>query len=318
MRRFPLPRPAAFRPSLLAPALWAWAAMAAVGGCGSKVDAGETNAEYGDGDGDGGSSSGSSGGGGSASNSGTGNSASTTVGTSAGTSMSTTDDTAADTMSFIGQPDDGNVEAMCDPGLQDCPKGQKCTSFVSTPGGRTVDSTHCVDVSGDHVFGEECTRVEGDDDCAAGFFCMTDVSGHTGMGICLEFCVVNQPCENGGECFPFNDGALPLCEVTCDPLVQDCTPGQGCYAAFNNFVCAVPGAPDGMGGDGDPCATIQGCSPGLICRTGTNGCASDSGCCTPVCDLADDQCTDPAEDCIQALDDPPPNLQGVGYCGVPA
>jgi hypothetical protein len=219
---------------------------------------------------------------------------------------------------FIGEADNGVVEAQCDPGMQDCPRGQKCTSYVSTPGGKTVDATHCVDIMGDVQFGEVCERIEGNDDCAAGLFCMTDVSGHTGMGVCLEFCVVGEPCEYGGECLAFNDGTLPLCEEFCDPLLQDCPGEQGCYAAFNTFVCAMPGPVEGMGQDGATCATIQGCNPGLICRTGTDGCPSDSGCCTPICDLSGDpdQCAQP-ESCIGALDDPPPSLQDVGFCGIP-
>jgi hypothetical protein len=247
---------------------------------------------------------------------------SSTAATTASTTMTTdaTDpDSGDDGSGFLLQPDGGVIMPMCDPGLQDCPRGQKCTSYVSTPGGQTVDSTHCVDVSGDAQFGEECTRVEGDDDCDAGFFCMTDVSGHVGEGICLEYCVPMQPCDNGGECFPFNDGQLPLCQTLCDPLIQDCVGGQGCYAAFDSFACAIPGPVDGNGADGDTCATIQGCNPGLLCKTGTDGCSTESGCCTPVCDLTGDgsECTAPDE-CIPALDDPPPTLVDVGFCGVPA
>ncbi|MEM6994161.1 MAG: ribulose phosphate epimerase, partial [Myxococcota bacterium] len=113
---------------------------------------------------------------------------------------------------------------------------------------------------------------------------------------------------------------LPVCEVTCDPLLQNCAAGQGCYAAFENFVCAVPGHDDGSGGDGDECATVQGCQPGLLCRNGTDGCNEGSGCCTPVCALSNggSECMNPAEECVAALDAPPPGLADVGYCGVPA
>ncbi|MCX4245871.1 hypothetical protein [Paraliomyxa miuraensis] len=233
-----------------------------------------------------------------------------------GVTSNVDDDTAG---SFL-LPPDGGVVGQCDPYLQDCPKGEKCTSYVATPGQETVDATKCVPIIGDDLWGEACERFEDNDTCAPGYFCMTDVSGHTGMGTCLEYCSVEVPCENGGECFPFNDGVLPVCEVLCDPILQDCPAGQGCYAAFDNFVCAMPGAPAGQGGDGDPCYTIQSCDPGLICRGGTAGCPMDGACCTPVCELSGppDQCTDPAEDCVPALDDPPPGLQDVGYCGVPA
>ena len=224
------------------------------------------------------------------------------------------DDTGA---SFL-MPPDGGVVGQCDPYEQDCPKGEKCTSYVQTPGGATVDATKCVPIIGDDLWGEPCERMAENDTCAAGFFCMTNVSGNTGMGTCLEYCSPEQPCEFGGECFSFNDGALPVCEITCDPILQDCPAGQGCYAAFDNFVCALPGAPDGQGADGDPCNTIQSCNPGLICRGGTANCP-EGACCTPVCELSGpaEQCEDPSEQCIQALDDPPPGLMDVGFCGVP-
>jgi hypothetical protein len=217
-------------------------------------------------------------------------------------------------------PPDGGVGTQCSPPMQDCPKGEKCTSYVSVPGGRTVDSTKCMPVIGNGVAGDGCIREADNDDCAAGFFCMTDVSGHTGPGVCLEYCEIDQPCEFGGQCFAFNDGALPVCEVLCDPLVQDCPNGQGCFSAFDNFVCAQPGFPEGLGGDGDPCATIQGCQPSLICAAGTAGCDGGGSCCTPVCSLAGDgsECVDPSEQCVAALDNPPPDLVDVGFCTVPA
>lgn len=219
---------------------------------------------------------------------------------------------------FISPPD-GGIIGQCDPAAQDCPRGQKCTSYVQTAGGNTVDATQCVEVIGDDQWGESCDRMMNNDTCAAGFFCMTDVSGNTGEGRCLEYCEINQPCEFGGECFAFNDGALPVCEVTCDPLAPACPDDQGCYAAFNSFVCAIPGAPNGQGADGDPCSTIQSCNPGLVCRGGTAGCAAETACCSPFCDLGegDTGCPEASESCIQALDEPPPGLEDVGYCGIP-
>jgi hypothetical protein len=229
------------------------------------------------------------------------------------------DDTADGPGGGFVMPPDGGVIGQCDPYLQDCPRGEKCTSYVATPGQMTVDATKCVPILGDDLWGEPCERFADNDTCALGFFCMTDVSGNTGMGTCLEYCSPGIPCVFGGQCFPFNDGVLPVCEVLCDPILQDCPEGQGCYAAFDNFVCAMPGAPEGQGNDGDPCFTIQSCNPGLLCRLGTAGCPTDGACCTPVCELSGpaEQCADPAEDCVPALADPPPGLQDVGYCGVP-
>jgi hypothetical protein len=216
-------------------------------------------------------------------------------------------------------PGDGGLAGQCDPGTQDCPEGQKCTSYVSTVGGSTVDATKCVEIMGDKQFGEQCTRIEGNDDCAPGYFCMTDVSGNTGEGICFEYCSVDEGvCDNGGECFGFNDGALPLCEVLCDPLASLCPADQGCYRAFDNFVCARPGYPEDGGEDGDPCFTIQGCRDGLVCEAGTADCSGEA-CCSPVCEVSvgEGQCTHPSEQCLAALENPTPALIDVGVCAVP-
>jgi hypothetical protein len=242
----------------------------------------------------------------------TGDSASAS--TTAGPTTDPTD--PDDTGSFISPPD-GGIEGQCDPAAQDCPDGQKCTGYVNTPGGETIDANHCVELMGDLEFGEQCTRIDGNDDCGAGFFCMTDVSGHTGQGICLEYCEVGQACEFGGECFAFNDGQLPLCEQLCHPLAPACSGGQGCYPAFENYVCAIPGAAEGSGNDGDECYVIQGCQPGLFCSGATDGCTTESGCCTPFCDLTEaDPCGAP-EMCTALAEDPMPGLEDVGGCVVP-
>lgn len=236
-----------------------------------------------------------------------------------GTSGGDPDDGPDDTGGGFVTPPDGGVVGQCDPYQQDCPKGEKCTSYVSTPGQPTVDATRCAPIVGDDLWGEPCERMADNDTCAAGFFCMTEVSGNTGIGTCLEYCSVGIECEFGGECFAFNDGVLPICQVTCDPILQDCPAGQGCYAAFDDFVCAMPGAAEGSGNDGDACFSIQSCNPGLICRGGTAGCDMDGACCTPICELSGppEQCPEPAESCIAALDDPSPGLEDVGYCGIP-
>ena len=235
-----------------------------------------------------------------------------------GTSTSTTGNGSA---GFIDPPD-GGVVGQCDPGLQDCPnEDEKCTGYVTMPGDCCVDANHCVPMMGMKQFGEPCTRVDGNDDCDKGLFCMTKTSGSTGEGICLEYCVVDDPnsCVNGGTCLAFNDGALPLCQQECDPLLQDCQGGQGCYPAFDSFVCAVPNLDQG-GADGDPCYTIQSCQKGLACVSADvlSDC-QDTACCTPFCDLnAPDPCTMP-EQCVAWFDMgmAPPGLEDVGACLVP-
>ena len=61
----------------------------------------------------------------------------------------------------------------------------------------------------------------------------------------------------------------------CDPLVQDCPDGEGCYSGPDGgFTCS----PAGSAGEGETCEFINECEPGLACTV--EGCV-------PFCDLAD-------------------------------
>ncbi len=247
----------------------------------------------------------------------------TGAGTGTGTSAAATD---ATTCSFIDCNTTGNSPTQCDPGLQDCPEGEKCSPYVMTPGDCCVDALKCVPDMGDKQFGEKCNRTEDNDDCDVGLFCMTKTSGSTGEGICLPLCSIEDPgtCPQG-ECIAFNDGFLPLCEVACDPLTQDCIgDGVGCYAVLANdkFICASSGYEDGKGNDGDDCYTIQSCKPGLVCIDGAvqEGCVTER-CCTPVCDVSMGgvECMSPMEECVSpwAQGEAPPEYQDVGLCTIP-
>jgi hypothetical protein len=176
----------------------------------------------------------------------------------------------------------------CNPGLQDCGQHEKCTPQARSESHCCVDSTRCVTWRGSKRQGEECTRTKDNDDCTAGLFCMTETSGQTGAGVCLRLCDPQDPATcPSGLCVPYDDGFLPLCQDTCDPLAPSCEPGFGCYAvlAFGEFVCTK----SGTRGDGEQCTTVAQCVPGLLCLDGARqvGCEHDS-CCTPVCDLHDD------------------------------
>lgn len=222
---------------------------------------------------------------------------------------------------------DGISTNTCDPAEQDCPEGEKCTGYVVEPGYCCVDANKCVAVIGNGQLGDPCVRTEDNDDCDAGLFCMTVTSGSTGDGVCLAFCDVGaQDCSEDGlpdaTCIAFNDGALPLCQDSCDPIVQDCGGQLGCYGVgAQGFVCSVPGFEDGLGNDGDTCFTIQSCKPGLGCTAAEvlEGCAG-SRCCSPYCDINEpDPCTSP-EQCVGYYEDgtAPPGYESVGLCAVPA
>ena len=263
------------------------------------------------------------------------NSTSNSTTNSSTTNSSTTDpgdgdgdETASTTMTTGFVPEiDGLVTNTCDPAEQDCPEGDKCTGYVVQQGYCCVDANKCVPVIGNQQLGDPCVRTEDNDDCDEGLFCMTVTSGSTGDGVCLAFCNVGeQDCAEDGlpdaNCIAFNDGALPICQDSCDPLLQDCDGELGCYGVGNQgFVCSVPGFEDGLGNDGDMCFTIQSCKPGLGCTAAEV--LSDCGatrCCSPYCDLsAPDPCTEP-EQCVPYYEEgtAPPNYENVGLCAVPA
>jgi hypothetical protein len=184
-----------------------------------------------------------------------------------------------------------------------------------------------VKVTGDLQIGDQCDifggKYTGEDDCDAGLICLlTDDNGEG--GVCVEFCGPNDTCPdtNNASCNVYNDGALPICLANCDPLIQDCPNGQGCYnSAGNNFVCFVTTADPGEGGVGDECAYLNQCQPGNICLTqaAVQGCAFES-CCNPYCAVSDGGvgvCQD-QEDCQPFfMMNPPPGYDDVGVCAIP-
>ena len=221
-------------------------------------------------------------------------------------------------------PPDGGAANECDPKVQDCPKGQKCTAWAND-GGTFWNANRCVDASGDGVSGDVCqvegSGVSGIDTCDVGFICMnTDEQGN---GTCVKFCQgENEDCDPGDICAIYNDGVLPICLVGCDPLLQDCPQGQGCIDTPNGqFICFTD-ASGAMGTDGDPCPPEDGensCDPGYWCGQGSTGCM-DVNCCTPYCDLSTaDTCAAPDE-CVSFYGDPdsaPPEYVDVGVCVLP-
>jgi hypothetical protein len=226
------------------------------------------------------------------------------------------DDTGADE----GQPPD-LPQQECDPRrFEDCPSGQKCTYVVDAEQG---PSNRCVDLLGEKLEGESCQQIGDSDDCAAHRICWaTDPEGH---GICIGFCDTALDCENEAlVCSIASEGLLPLCLPGCDPLVQYCLPGWGCYPdPGQRWVCDVDRS-GAMGVHGDPCECLNCCDPGLVCMSGSmvdaEGCGGEggaAGCCGQVCDLEQEvMCPTELEQC-EAFYDPDAVMLGfenVGIC----
>lgn len=192
-------------------------------------------------------------------------------------------------------PDEGGsstgvvISEDCSLVEQDCPAGYKCMPWPSPDG--SLGDTMCLPIVDDpHAPGEPCTvmggGVVGEDDCDGTSICW-DADPRTHMGTCQPFCVGTDarptcadPCD---VCRIAPAGVLLLCFETCDPLAQDCAPGQACYPVDLTFQC-LPDLSSARSGIASPCSFVSDCPPGLACLDGgfVPGCA-DASCCVPYC-----------------------------------
>lgn len=258
-----------------------------------------------------------------------GASTSESSGTTGGSESSGTTGGATTGVVFI-QPLDVGGGAACDPWLQDCPVGEKCNAWDSSGGG-SWDANGCFPVDPAPVpVGAVCQVVgsgtSGLDNCELGAMCW-DVDIATNEGTCVALCTGSPAAPNcapaGTSCVIANSGVLTLCLPGCDPLVQDCAPGQACYPVVDSFTCA-PDASGAGGFDGDACAFINVCDPGLMCidPAAVEGCLGGSpGCCTPFCDVTapGDPCPAVTEECVPffAAGMAPLGHEDVGVCAIP-
>jgi hypothetical protein len=251
---------------------------------------------------------------------------------SEGGSSSSADTGEADTgAGFIVDPDGGTNAFACDLWAQDCPEGEKCMPYASD-GGAAWDATRCspLDASPAQV-GDACavdgSPASGVDDCELASACW-NVDAETNMGTCVAFCQGspdNPVCDDPRTvCTLANGGALTLCLPTCDPLLQECTPGEACYPVSDTFACA-PDFSGEEGAFGDPCGYINACDPGLLClEAGTPDCAAKS-CCTSFCDTseADASAACPGaaggQECVPWYEpgQAPPGYEFAGACLIP-
>lgn len=233
--------------------------------------------------------------------------------------------TGSDTCGFLCDSTGGGW-FECDFWAQDCPEGEKCAPWAND-GGNSWNAHKCVPIDPDpDGVGEPCTvegsAVSGIDSCERGSMCW-NVEPETNTGTCTPFCTgsENAPtcADPQGVCNVTGDGVLNLCFSTCDPVdVGACPAEQGCYPAYNAFVCV----PDVSGDEGqawDPCEYLNACGGGRTCVNGSDVELCDqsgSGCCVPFCDLNAPVCPDDTV-CLPFYDsgEAPPNYEHVGTCG---
>lgn len=253
--------------------------------------------------------------------------------TSVGSMSETTDEPVDPTSGGVSVgfivPPDGGVSGQCDPRGQDCPEGQKCTA-VSPEMGEPWGVNICVEVTGTGLVGDPCDveggKYTGVDNCSVGLICLlTDDDGQD--GVCVEFCSVSDTCPQTptAKCVVYNDGSLPICLPSCDPIVQDCPEGQGCYnSASDLFVCFKESAMPGEGEIGDECQYINQCQKGAFCAAANavaNCEPTSAGCCTPFCLVSGGNAPCQAgEECVPFFEPgtAPPSYEDVGVCAIPA
>ncbi len=228
---------------------------------------------------------------------------------------------------------DTSIDAQCSIWEQDCGQGEKCAPWSAEPDLVPDEIRCCPEDANAGQPGDPCV-IEGYlgsciDDCAEGSMCLDfDLDL---MGTCQRYCQgsADQPmCEPDQGCLIYFAG-VPFCFDKCDPLVQDCPAGEGCYPdedapGGTGFLC-LPTI--GSGGPGDLCWLLSGCEPGLFCVTPefVPGCNENFGCCTPLCDITEqpDPCpgVDPSLACVSWYvgGQAPPDAayQNVGACVIP-
>jgi hypothetical protein len=220
----------------------------------------------------------------------------------------------------------GPFGEACDVFLQDCPDGEKCNPWAND-GGDGWNADGCFPVEGNpQQVGEAClvegSGTSGIDNCDIGSMCW-GVDSETLTGTCVALCggTPDDPaCSSPStSCALLNDGVLPLCLPICDPLLQDCAEGEGCYPVDEVFHCF----PDGSGEAGlfgDACDFIGQCDPGLMCANNVPsipGCSEDQAdCCVPYCDLSVPPSCPGDLTCAPFYDEgqAPPGFEDVGFC----
>ncbi|MCA9700049.1 MAG: ribulose phosphate epimerase, partial [Myxococcales bacterium] len=124
-------------------------------------------------------------------------------------------------------------------------------------------------------------------------------------------------CPEGSSCFISGSGALNLCLFGCDPLLQDCDDGEGCYWYGDDFQCNPTGEDIPTGG---PCSLINDCAIDNVCVDALYLPSCDGpACCATWCDLGDPVCAVPGTECVAWYEQgtAPSGYENVGVCVLP-
>ncbi len=247
--------------------------------------------------------------------------------TDSGSDASETGASASDSSDFVPMPDSPGCGGItCDPLCPSCPEGEKCVAYASDGG--TWDANKCVPVVGAGAPGDACTwtgPVEAIDDCGPDSWCWNaiEVEGE-GIGTCAPVCTgdVEAPiCSEGLDCLIANEGSITVCLPTCDPLADECSPGQGCVAeptladGFDFHCLATPADAPSEGA----CEFANACAPGHLCIDGAAVPSCEGpACCAAYCNTSEPSCA-PGSECEAMFDVgmAPLGLEDLGVCVLP-
>lgn len=225
-------------------------------------------------------------------------------------------DPAAGFVPRLDVPDD----ARCSLQLQNCPTGTKCMPWAND-GVVTLNDTYCSPLADrPNPIGAACA-VEGSiftgiDDCIRGAICW-NVDQMTNTGTCFELWrgdAEHPICVDPSTVPLYTDNGFgTVCVPHCNPLVQDCFDGQGCYPYWDLFAC-LSDVSGRTGAPADPCDGFADCDPGTACVEAPE--CDAAACCVPFCDTTAPECPDGTACTPWYADEShaPPALDNVGIC----
>ena len=132
---------------------------------------------------------------------------------------------------------------------------------------------------------------------------------------CVPLCGGSFPdydCDEGMACEVHNvpSDSFGICRPECNLLLQDCPKGQTCVPDPKSGAPTCYPAPVDGPQQGEPCEFINACAVGYVCvPPGVADCDTGIGCCTALCEVDEDECTDGL-----VCD---PFAAGAGACQVP-
>ena len=220
-----------------------------------------------------------------------------------------------------GEADSGAVPSLgdCDPFLQDCDEGLKCSWVAGEFGNTTV----CVPLPEQPApDGANCAMADAYDPfdpCELGSVCAFPDA--YGVGVCTPLCegnVLEPACADDNQvCQPCPD-CPSICMDRCDPLDASCGDGMLCAPSIrlNTFICTFDATSDNGGQQGDACEFANECGAGLACITGSKVPGCDAGkCCAPYCELGLPEACDPETTCTPwPFSAPLPDYEYLGVC----